>query len=467
VIADVLSGAARWHVEQGDCLDVLRAMPDASVDSVVCDPPYGLSREPDVAEVLRHWLAGDDYKHRGGGFMGRAWDSFVPGPSVWRECLRVLKPGGHLLAFFGTRTVDLGGMAIRLAGFEIRDSLVWMYAQGFPKSLDVSKAIDKAAGAEREVVGEYRMPADSTAPGCRPSQGLGYEGAAATGIGRSLTAPATADAARWSGWGSALKPAHEPIVMARKPLTGTVAANVLAHGTGAVNVDGCRVAGPPSGLKPYTRNATPPMGGAGGIRAVAQAGRDVTFTDHAAGRWPANVLLSHTPECEEAGTREARGMWNCAPGCPVAALDEQTGTLATRGNKGPSIAAPRPAPTVYGTQGERDSGDRYNRNDSGGASRFFYCAKASRSERNAGLPEGERSTHPTVKPIAVMQWLARLVTPPGGVVLDPFTGSGSTGAAAMREGFRFVGIEREAEYVEIARRRIAHGTPAQAALLTG
>jgi len=218
-----------FELHLGDCLEILRTLPDNSVDSIVTDPPYGLSKEPDMAEVLRHWLAGDDYQHKGGGFMGKTWDSFVPGPAVWRECLRVLKPGGHLLAFFGTRTQDIGTLAIRLSGFEIRDSIAWVYGSGFPKSMDVSKAIDKAAGAKREVIGAN--------PNHRAVSGVAYAGTYAGGNtgAADITGPATEAARQWQGWGTALKPALEPITVARKPLAKghTVAANVLAHGTGA------------------------------------------------------------------------------------------------------------------------------------------------------------------------------------------------------------------------------------------
>src|SRR5690606_950459 len=196
---------SNWTLYEGDCLEVMRQLPDNSVDAVVTDPPYGLSREPDIEEVLRHWLAGDDYEHRGGGFMGKTWDSFVPGPAVWREVFRVLKPGGHILCFAGTRTVDLMGISLRLGGFEIRDCLQWLYGSGFPKSLDVSKAIDKKLGAEREVIGNVTD---------RRGDGTVY----AIGHSGRLTSnmPITKEAKQWQGWGTALKPAYEPIVLARK-----------------------------------------------------------------------------------------------------------------------------------------------------------------------------------------------------------------------------------------------------------
>jgi len=278
-----------WTVDLmlGDCLEMMGEIEDGSVDSIVCDPPYGLSKEPDMAEVLRRWLAGDDYMHKGKGFMGKSWDSFVPGPSVWRECLRVLKPGGHLVAFFGTRTYDMGTLAIRLAGFEVRDQLAWVYGSGFPKSLDVSKAIDKAAGVSF---------------GSKPASGVGFMGADGPGgynptknqlyrVGEST------DAARqWEGWGTALKPAWEPICLARKPLIGTVAANVLEHGTGALNIDGCRVPTDPAVDDPR-------LGGQGTwgtgkmAKNVYEGGyAGTTVGSSPLGRWPANLIHDGSDE---------------------------------------------------------------------------------------------------------------------------------------------------------------------------
>lgn len=464
-----------WTLHPGDCLDVLKTLPDNSVDAVVTDPPYGLSNHDavDVAEALRAWLDGKPYTPKGKGFMGKDWDAFVPGPEVWRECLRVLKPGGHLLVFAGTRTQDLMGIAVRLAGFDARDSVVvqgmlhWTYGSGFPKSLDVSKAIDKMAGAEREVVGTRPISyPDSDCWGTPNSNSdgnpegslyeLGLKGISRGGV-RPVTAPATDTAKQWDGWGTALKPSQEPILVFRKPLIGTVAANVLAHGTGAVNIGGCRI-------------------GTGG------------------GRWPPNTVLCHTPDCRQTGTRTVKApvinrftdgmkpfgdgaghpyetvgggdeeilVWECADGCPVKALDEQSGYSSSSvrtGGGGEHLD-----PTKEDWRFKRVEGGF---NDSGGASRFYpqftygegdnpflYTAKASTSERNEGLTTV--NNHPTVKPISLMRWLTRLVTPPSGTVLDPFNGSGTTGCAAVMEGFHYIGIEREPEYVEIARARIAH-----------
>ena len=385
-------------LHHGDCLEVLRSLPDCSVDSVVTDPPYGLS------------------------FMGKRWDYDVPSVEVWAECLRVLKPGGHLLAFAGTRTQHRMAVRIEDAGFEIRDMIAWVYGSGFPKSLDVSKAIDKMDAAQEQQARRYRFtewvrstgitskqideatqtnmgghyttaasqPAIMTREhleACRHLLGdipewvereadirsvesknfaerevVGYEEMVDTTKVRmgfagsrynneestnrivSITAPATPEAKQWQGWGTALKPALEPITVARKLLIGTVAENVLQHGTGAINVDGGRVGE----------------------------------------RWPANFIHD--------GSEEATDLL-------------------------------------------------------GASARFFYCAKASKADR------GENH-HPTVKPTDLMRYLCRLVTPPSGIVLDPFMGSGSTGKAAMLEGFAFVGIEREAEYIDIAKARI-------------
>ena len=386
----------------GDCLERLRDLPDCSVDACVTDPPYGLS------------------------FMGKAWDYDVPQVDVWREVLRVLKPGGHLLAFAGTRTQHRMAVQIEDAGFEIRDMIAWVYGSGFPKSLDVSKAIDKAAGAEREVVG--------TASGARNGNGFnndyGSYGSHADGT-YDITAPATPAAQQWSGWGSALKPALEPITVARKPFKGTVAANVLEHGTGALNIDGCRI-GETVETWPKSRSYHSARGPKPRAAHGTGDGDTISTGEAPAGRWPANLIHDGSDE--------------------VVGLFPQTTSGSFREG---TIQQSRIHNVAKGVEAERVRNARAS--DSGSAARFFYCPKASKRER------GEGNTHPTVKPTDLMRYLCRLVTPPGGVVLDPFMGSGSTGKAAVLEGFRFIGIEREAEYLEIARGRIE--VPAQWSLL--
>ena len=407
-------GATDVTVYQGDCIEVMRQMPENSVDAIVTDPPYGLE------------------------FMGRDWDGFgTPlGFQTWteawaREALRVLKPGGHLLAFAGTRTYHRMASGVEDAGFEIRDCIAWMYGSGFPKSLDVSKAIDKAAGAEREVVAEG--PYASRRP--RPTAETNTIGAEyGFGAGHTYTAPATPDAEKWSGWGTALKPAFEPVVVARKPLVGTVAQNVLEHGTGAINVDGCRIGWAYDGeAEEVDQRSAPNTRGQFRTGVVMNRPSNPTVNINANGRWPANVTLD-----EDA----------------AAMLDEQSGIqrdgVAVRRNR--EQDAPHLNPSSW--QLPNRPLDDMTYGGSGGASRFFYTAKASKKDRNTN---GANNTHPTVKPTTLMRWLIRLVTPPGGIILDPFGGSGSTGVAARAEGVRCILIEREAEYLDIIRQRLDEG----------
>lgn len=382
-----------YEIIQGNCIDSMRAMPDNSIDSIVTDPPYEL------------------------GFMGKAWDGTGIAYSVemWREAYRVLKPGGHLLAFSGSRTYHRMACAIEDAGFDIRDQIMWVYGSGFPKSLDVSKAIDKAAGAEREVIGNT---------GRNPNRMLKFkeqDGCKRSPTNEDITAPATDAARQWEGWGTALKPAHEPICVARKPLVGTVAANVLAHGTGALNIDACRVAadGNDDGVSRARKTGSADTVGNFGFHREGAAAHSAPG---AAGRWPANLIHD--------GSEEVVAL------LPVA-----------KGQQGATAARQQGA--IYGAVSAGTAGIQ-PRDDTGSAARFFYCAKASRADR------GAENSHPTVKPTDLMVYLVRLVTPPGGLVLDPFTGSGSTGKACMREGFRFVGCELSPEYAAIAQARIEH-----------
>ena len=503
---------------RGDAISKLRTLKDASIDSIVTDPPYEL------------------------GFMGKDWDNsgIAYNVELWEECLRVLKPGGHLLAFGGTRTYHRMTVAIEDAGFEIRDSIHWIYGSGFPKSLDVSKAIDKqrddradiykvtawvreardAAGitnkdidaafatngmgrhwtdvmpggkqpavptleqvphlldvlgvnaddvpqdirrllwdlngkkgqpgenwAEREVIG-HRITGIGTGQGTVQIMGDGT---------RDITAPATDAAKQWQGWGTALKPGHEPIVVARKPLCGTVAGNVLEHGTGALNIDGCRIGtheivNPPGGI---------PNGANNYVGTAKTRNRSLPPTT-ATGRWPANIIFDEAASAElDAQSGNRAGM--------------KRGTLHRGATTGTSIGGG----TALGKAKPQDAIAGYD--DEGGASRFFYCPKPAKKERNAGLGElpikrpdtrtkagmgtydekgvqPQRNFHPTVKPIALMRYLVRLVTPPGGIVLDPFLGSGTTAAAAILEGFDWRGCEMTAEYYSIIRGRVKNAT---------
>jgi hypothetical protein len=384
----------------GDCLEVLRTLPDNSVDSVVTDPPYGLK------------------------FMGKKWDHDVPPVEVWAECLRVLKPGGHLLAFAGTRTQHRMACRIEDAGFEIRDMIAWVYGSGFPKSLDVSKAIDKAAGAERDIprslsaAGEGydpkgrltgRASATQWCESCGRSRGSQSSNCQCDTTGT----PATPDAERWQGWGTAMKPALEPITMARKPLVGTVAANVLAHGTGALNIDGCRVDG---GVRPLLERDHQYRPESFNLPSGSRAVGETTL-----GRWPANLIHDGSDEV-------------------VAGFPNVKGGTAVRSNSGGN---------TFGGETPKPPMPDLGYNDTGSAARFFYCAKASKSDRGAG-----EHTHPTVKPTNLMRYLCRLVTPAGGTVLDPYMGSGSTGVACHQTQRAFIGIEREPKYFDIACRRI-------------
>jgi site-specific DNA-methyltransferase (adenine-specific) len=410
----------------GNNLNELPKLADASIDAIITDPPYEL------------------------GFMGKTWDStgIAYNTQLWRQCLRVLKPGGHLLAFSGSRTYHRMAVAIEDAGFEIRDQIMWVYGSGFPKSLDVSKAIDKAAGAERAVVGFSKGVTVSTDDNQHGGINRGAVGIKQTSIDVPITAPATDAAKQWEGWGTALKPAHEPIVLARKPLDGTVANNVLQHGTGALNINACRVHRQ-DGDDSHAGHRTATFGTQETLSGGDGSGG---WSQNDAGRWPANLIhdgseevLQLFPDSKAGKPRDDRG--------PGGIWSESDGT---------------PCGPQYG--------------DSGSAARFFYCAKANKRDRNEGLDnfqpkrDADRNTdngvggnnprnrtntpklnhHPTVKPTDLMRYLCRLITPPGGTILDPFTGSGSTGKAAILEGFNFIGIELDPDYITIAQARIDH-----------
>jgi 16S rRNA G966 N2-methylase RsmD len=395
-----LENAVVYH---GSNLDVLPTLPDNSVDAIVTDPPYEL------------------------GFMGKSWDSSGIAYSVklWQECLRVLKPGGHLLAFSGSRTYHRMTVAIEDAGFEIRDMISWISNKTFPKSHNISKAIDKAAG-KREAVG------------------VGFVTAGDYGT-RNLKAPnrdyddpdlVTEEAKKWDGWGTALKPTVEPVVMARKPFDGTIANNVLTWGVGGLNIDASRIG---FGDEPIDFDSVQRQSADNPIKFGGAKPGDVVSMYKAEGRWPANVVFDE----------------DCA-----GLLDQQSGVT-----KSPATyvrGADGFGRTSFGA-GQTAGTESLNYGDSGGASRFFYVARASKTDRNEGVTS---NTHPTVKPTALMEYLIKLVTPPGGTVLDPFTGSGSTGKAALLNGFKFIGIELTADYLPIIEGRLKHAAETYAAKAT-
>lgn len=473
-------GSATAQLVHGDCIDEMRKLVEAGVqvDAVVCDPPYGLSDHGDITPILAAWIAGETFDVKKKGFMGKTWDGFVPCPEYWKLCHQLLKPGGHLVAFAGARTSDLMGIAVRLAGFEVRDvvSFLWSFGSGFPKSHDVSKTFDRAAGATRDVVG-HRDPKGSVHGAAAPDStgSHKYSGNLTSSEGVSPAAK------QWEGWGTALKPAYEPILLARKPLVGTVAENVLAHETGAINIGGCRVG--ETGARNNGRKASADYDKSeDGSQKFGDFGATARV-DYGMGRWPANL---------------------CHDGS-----DEVLAAFAEFGNVGGNTGGPAKSSIGgNGAYGGANARVPVGHKDVGTAARFFqscpldtedeetmrffYSAKAQKRDRDEGLDdlpsvvaqsvhgreEGSagslspyagvgggsvgrlgnaerKNIHPTVKPTDLMRWLCRLVTPPGGTVLDPFMGSGSTGKAARLEGFSFIGVEREAEYMEIARRRIA------------
>lgn len=461
--------ASDYTLLPGDCRQLMRlAMAPDSVDSIVTDPPYDLTSivkrfgSPGAAPCQQ----GTDgaYARASRGFMGQTWDGqgVAFDPDTWREAFRVLKPGGHLIAFGGTRTYHRMACAIEDAGFEIRDQMQWIYGSGFPKSHNVAQSIEK-----KLTTGAARRPDRDLGglPRDRFSGSTSGTLIADTGGAVPLT---TAEAEQWNGWGTALKPAHEPIVLARKPLVGSVAANVLAHGTGALNIDGCRVETGTEDLSGIKAFGGMPEGahGDGGFRrpwmndrgAIAAKQEAAIAKMKALGRFPANVMHDGSDEV-------------------LAGFPANAGAAAPVKGTEPSDVTNG----IYGKFAERLPGAFHG--DSGSAARFFYCPKASKADREEGLDglplvaagmvsetSGQHVTrrdegyqqpqranhHPTVKPTALMRYLVRLITPPGGTVLDPFAGSGSTGKAALLEGFSFIGCEMTPEYVPIAEARLAH-----------
>ena len=428
-----------YTVHIGNNLDILPTLADNSVDSIVTDPPYEL------------------------GFMGKKWDSSGIAYSVelWRECLRVLKPGGHLLSFGGTRTWHRVAVGIEDAGFEVRDSIAWMYGSGFPKSLNVGKSIEaKLTTGSAAKNGFHKLEGERTGDG---KIGM-YANVAEQGfrshnpeqLGEFELEATTPEAKQWEGWGTALKPAFEPIVVARKPLIGTVAENVLTHGTGGLNIYGSRIA-TDEVITNHSRSAD--SAASKGKYGDSSAQETHQTDGQKLGRWPANVILDEYS---------------------AELLDDQSGQLKSGAMNSTTKGHDAENFNVYGKQYVREV---FAKGDSGGASRFYYVAKASKRDRNEGLEELEtkvieigderpsgnswerrgkgqdtprQNFHPTVKPTQLMRYLVKLVTPPGGTVLDPFTGSGSTGKAAILEGFRFIGCELTEEYIPIIEGRLKH-----------
>lgn len=489
----------------GDCLETTQALPDNSVHAILEDTPYGLSEAPDIVEVLQHWLAGDRYESKGTGFMGKSWDSFVPGPEYWREAYRLLKPGGYLLAFSSTRTYGLQEIAVRLAGFEVRDMLHYGYFSGFPKGIDVSRAIDQRAGVARPVIGTGQVKGPKFKLAAEQLDNGGYNSQERTEY--AITGPATAEAVEWDGYNTGIKPGHEPILVARKPLSEpTVAANVLRWGVGALNVGACRLpraVGDDAGWAGGNgADGTRGFLGQSAFRRAETESAEKIAAKLAKGRYPANVLFSHLAGCREVGSvrvqasgsilgtepsqpaknvyegvfqrtpwqaygdgdgKETVEQWECAEGCPVRDLEEQ-------------------AP---------------------GGSRYFYCAKPSEAERHGGCsdlywaldperPSGVRpipreawsalkaeedaqfaatgkrvalqcrgNVHATVKPVGIMRHLLRLCCPAGGVVLDRFAGSGSLGIPAVQDGYRPILCELDPDHVLILRARLEHARTVQ------
>jgi DNA modification methylase len=510
-------------VINGNNIDILKTYPDNYFDAVVTDPPYGLGKEPNAAELMKDWIENGYHEVSGSGFMGKEWDAFVPQPVFWKEVFRVLKNGGHVLSFFGTRTYDWGVMSMRFAGFEVRDCIQWLYGSGFPKSHNIGKAIDKMEGAEREIIGTKERGSVEEAK----ERGVGFLSDPANrnntkqfGYGTELiTAPSTEAAKQWDGWGSALKPANEPIVLARKPLEKglSIAENILKWGVGGINIDASRI------------GTTDDLNG-GQYRGENNKINDghTIFTDTSKtkgefkqpeGRFPANIILTHHEDCECKGTKKVKAIkggrignkngaysgigavgfpkeyskgdggygdengqeelenWDCHEDCPIRILDEQSGVTKSS-KRGSHNSRVRTSGDIY-KQDKDEYRDDNTYGDKGGASRFFYVAKASKAERNKGLEgfeekrmegrdegQDERSVafkarptpmanvHPTVKPIKLMQYLVKMITPPNGIVLDPFCGSGTTGVACKLDGFQFVGMEQDPEYSKIAESRI-------------
>lgn len=508
----------------GDCLEVLRQIPDETFHSIVMDPPYGLGDAPTVEEIIAY-LQGADLKT--GDFMGKDWD--IPSVLVWRELFRVLKPGGHVLSFGGTRTWDLISLGARAAGFQKRDTfaeefpgLQWVQSQGMPKSTNISKQIDKKKGAKRKVVGTYQFPPDHPRPNKDMAKWAARQDEAAErrnalsnkslGGERLVTAPATEEAQQWDGYGTGLKPCWEPILVLRKPLEKklTLADQIMKTGTGGLNIDACRVKhASKADFEAHKAGVEAIKARGGSMQNSWKNSSDLANANEVttAGRWPSNVVIVHTPACALVGLKRFKGSgtsktfhegyegesatgfvrghshpgnqhgdedgletsehWECVPGCPAAVLDQQSGnrrsTLAGRADPEASHNHPGHDTTTESMWFGKDRtflGRVYA--DEGGASRFypqfdgtpfFYTGKATTKETTL---DGElKNDHPTKKPVRLMQWLIRLVTPKGGHVLDPYCGSGSTLHAAIEEDCVFTGIEKDPNFHAISMKRVA------------
>lgn len=445
-----------------DCLKFMKTLPDNCVDSIVTDPPYGLSSHPNISEVMQCWLKGEQYKHNAKGFMGKEWDSFIPGPEYWKEAYRILKPGGHLAAFAGSRTQDLMSIAIRFGGFEIKDTLFWLYSSGFPKSSNISLNIDRKLGYEPKIVG-YKQSnigsGDSFA--MRQTEGSNSE--------IEHLAPVyefnSDQAKKWEGCGTALKPAYEPIILAKKPNEKglSTAENVLKWGTGGLNIKKCRVgtekrwnSAAQSSLESF--NASPKSG-------IDYKGSEVE------GRWPSNILIDGSEQIEgmfyefgetesskKSGTRSSgqNGMFLSNGGNFETQAYGDSGTM-TRMLAKLDYDEEDYQLMFYvsgkATIADRDEGlDKFELKQKAGE----YCISAHNGENRLEKSIKRKNIHPTVKPTKLMMWLCKLITPAGGLIYDPFSGSGSTGKGAIIEGYNFIGTEMECEYSEIANVRVQY-----------
>lgn len=474
-------------VFHGNNIELLRKYPDNYFDSVVTDAPYGLGKEPNVLKMLEAWITKGFMEVKGGGFMGHEWDSFVPQPNFWKEVFRVLKHGGHVICFFGTRTYDWGVMAMRIAGFEIRDQLQWIYGSGFPKSMDIGKQIDKIHGNERKVIGYSPNQQDFSNNKGSMMNKSNRKHSKRIAVETAITKGES----DWEGWGTALKPSHEPIVLARKPVEKglNVAQNVLKNGVGGINIEASRIG--EETLKPQKAGkGFNKVKGFGNSTSLSDEANEVT-TPERDGRFPSNVIFSHSLECKESYIKtgdKIESIFECHESCAIKNLDSQSGVLKS-GKMTPEHIRHTDG-SLNGIYGKFDINHKLSETygDEGGASRFFYVAKASQLERNFGLQNFEpqkagslnfrnpsasgrsedaqsvkdmggitanrQNYHPTVKPVKLMQYLVRLVTPENGICLDPFSGSGTTGVACKIDGFDYVGMEMQEEFVPISQQRI-------------